>query len=149
MRLDRVRLPLRSVIPALLIAVAGPLIWTKLWLVPPGFIGTDYYPQSIGVVAVALAAAVAVALTLAALGILLRIDSFRNLAPPLALIGATLGWQALLVIVAATSLIQMILTALRRPFISIGWTLFAIALIHQVFWRAVSAAITTVGGISQ
>lgn len=144
MRLDRVQLPFRSVIPALLIGIGGPLFWTKLWLVPPGFVGTDYYPQSLGVVAIALATAVAAALMLAALGTLLRIDSFRNLAPPLALIGATLGWQALLVTVAAAILIQLILKALRRPFISICWTLFATALIHQVCWRAVYNAVATV-----
>ena len=139
MRLDRVQLPARSVIPALLIAIAGPLMWTKLWLVPPGFAGTAHYTQPIDVVAIAIAAAVAMSIALAALGALLRIDTFRNLAPPLALTAATLGWQALLVIATAACLIRLILKALRVQITSPGWSFFAVAMLHHFCWRAIDS----------
>lgn len=144
MRLDGVKLPVRSIVPAVLIAIGGPLLWRKFWLVPPGFIGTAYYPQSLDVVAIALAVAVAVALLLAAIGAKFRIDSFRNLAPPLTITGAALGWQALLVIAIATCLVRLCLAGIRRPNVSFAWIFLTVTLLHHTCWRFVDTTTSTV-----
>ena len=141
MKLDGVRIPIRSVIPAFVIAFAAPLLWTKLAVVPPQFMGTEYYPQDLTVTAASLIAGGLAGVVLAVAAALFRVGTWSVVVPSIGLVGVVLGWQAVAVIGLVTIVLTALAQAVARRRLNFVFILFTITFLHHATWRLVYNAL--------
>lgn len=137
MAIDRVTVPWRSIITSWVIAMAAPLAWNRLWVMPPGFIGDWIYPQPFPVVAAAIGAGVATGAVVAAIAWSLHGGQFRTALAAFGLVGATLGWQAVVVLGVLAVAVHALVRLMSRADRGIIATLVALAFAHQLVWRPI------------
>ena len=141
MSLDGVRVPVRSILPAFLVAGGLPLLWTKLAVVPPGFVGTMYYPQDLAVTAASLAAGGVAGVALAIVAALYRLGSSNAVVPSIALIGIALGWQAVTVIGVTSISIAGLAKLIAGRRVNFAFVLLVVAIGHHAVWRPIFGAL--------
>lgn len=141
MALDRKRIPRRLLIFAFTVAIGLPLVFPALALVPASRLLTAGWMSSAMFVGVGTVVGVLIGTVLhwAWRRCLQNEPSeLMAIAPAFGLIGAVVGWQAVLSIATFLCGLMLLRTLLIDRVDRLLWHLFAAVLIHHLLWRVMS-----------